>query len=51
MTQRLRLSFQFLPEMDSSLSIMDILEVGVIKEDAKDTKPETEEEQTWVPST
>lgn len=51
MTQRLRLSFQFLPEMDSSFSIMDILEVGVIREDAEDTKPETEEEQTWVPST
>lgn len=39
------------PEMDSSLSIMDILEVGVIREDDKGIEPETEEEKTRVPST
>lgn len=36
--------FKFLPEMDSSFSIIDILEDEVVREDAKGTEPETEEE-------
>lgn len=36
--------FIMLPEIDSSFSIMDILEDGVAREDAKGTEPETEEE-------
>lgn len=39
------------PESDSSFSIIDIEEVGVIREDAKGTEPETEEEKTLIPST
>lgn len=37
-------NFFFLPEMDSSFSIIDIFEDGVVREDAKGTEPEIEEE-------
>lgn len=39
------------PENDSSFSIIDIEEVGVIREDDEGIKPETEEEKTLFPST